>query len=186
MHFLELLLIAVALSMDACAVAVCVGAAGHAARKRNIARMSLSFGFFQFIMPVAGWFLGSRVQPLIANLDHWVAFGLLSFVGGRMIRSGYNSGEESSVGNPTRGVRLLALSIATSIDALAIGLSFSMLGMTVLYPSLFIGCVTCILSVAGMLFGNRLHARTGKIMEIIGGILLILIGIRILVTHLAG
>jgi manganese efflux pump family protein len=184
MHFLELLLIAIALSMDACAVAVCVGSAGYAGRRRNIARLSISFGFFQFIMPVIGWFVGSRLQYLIASIDHWIAFGLLSVVGVRMIRSGFDSLGLMSSENPTRGFRLLALSVATSIDALAVGLSFSMLGLTVLYPSIIIGSVTCILSVAGMMFGNRLHAHTGKKLEIAGGLLLILIGLRILVTHL--
>ncbi len=170
--------------MDACAVSVGVGSAGYAGRKRDIARMSFSFGLFQFIMPVIGWLAGTQIQPLIADVDHWIAFGLLAFVGVRMMRAGLGDGEHQDGGNPTRGFRLLVLSIATSIDALAIGLTFSMLRLKVVYPSLVIGLVTCLMSVAGMVFGGSIHRRTGKLMETGGGILLILIGIRIVIQHL--
>ncbi len=184
MPFLELFLIALGLSMDACAVAICVGSAGYADRKRNIARLSLSFGFFQFIMPVAGWYLGSRVAPLIADFDHWVAFALLAFVGIRMMRAGLSAGGQLSGNNPTQGRQLFLLSVATSIDALAIGLSFSMLRLKVLYPSIIIGLVTCLMSVGGMVFGKYLHAGFGRKMEIAGGALLLLIGVRIVILHL--
>jgi putative Mn2+ efflux pump MntP len=135
-------------------------------------------------MPVFGWFLGSQVTGYIEEIDHWLAFGLLSFVGVRMILSGFDKTSDSKKDDPSKGIHLIILSIATSIDAFAIGLSFAMLNVNIWYPSVVIGIVTAVLSVMGVQLGNKLGIKFGKKMEILGGIILIAIGIRILIEHL--
>lgn len=135
-------------------------------------------------MPILGWLGGNTVAHIISRFDHWVAMGLLAFVGIRMIRSGLDADGESFTGDPSRGSTLMVLCVATSIDALAIGLSLSMLNVSILYPSVVIGVVTAGLSLVGLLIGHKLGAAFGKRMEILGGIILIGIGLRVLVTHL--
>lgn len=184
MGLLEIVLIAVGLAMDAFAVSLGVGTTRHAAGYRASMRMSFHFGLFQALMPIIGWFAGKTIAPFIAAFDHWVAFALLVFVGGRMIRSGMSPEAEIHESDPTRGFTLVLLSVATSIDALAVGLSLAMLGVTIWHPVVVIGAVTAFLSLLGCRLGNRLGFRFGKIMEIIGGGVLILIGIRVVITHL--
>jgi len=186
MATVEILLIAVGLAMDASAVSMAAGASGQAHGGRAAFRLSFHFGLFQFMMPVIGWYLGSTVAPLIAGVDHWIAFGLLAFVGGRMIRAGLNRDEKSVPADPSRGITLVALSVATSIDALAIGLSLAMLGVRIWYPSVVIGVVTAGLSLLGLQLGTRLGARFGKRMEIVGGVILVVIGLRLLFSHVIG
>jgi putative Mn2+ efflux pump MntP len=186
MATVEILLIAVGLAMDASAVSMAAGASGHARDSRAIFRLSFHFGLFQFLMPVIGWYLGSTVAPLIGGVDHWIAFGLLAFVGARMIRAGLNRDEESVPADPSRGLTLVALSVATSIDALAIGLSLAMLRVTIWYPSVVIGVVTGGLSLVGLCLGTQLGTRFGKRMEIVGGVILVVIGLRLLVSHATG
>ncbi len=187
MATVEVLMIAVALAMDASAVSMAAGASGQARGGRAAFRLSFHFGLFQFMMPVIGWYLGSTVAPLIAGVDHWIAFGLLAFVGGRMIRAGLSRDEEVSVpADPSRGFTLVALSVATSIDALAIGLSLAMLGVKIWYPSVVIGVVTAGLSLLGLGLGKRLGTLFGKRMETVGGVILVGIGLRILVSHFRG
>lgn len=184
MVLLEIVLIAVGLAMDAFAVSLGVGATGHARGYRASMRMSFHFGLFQALMPIIGWYAGKTIAPFIAALDHWVAFALLVFVGGRMIHSGMSPEAEIHESDPTRGFMLVLLSVATSIDALAVGLSLAMLGVTIWYPVVVIGVVTASLSLLGCRLGNRLGLSFGKIMEIIGGGVLILIGIRVVLSHL--
>jgi putative Mn2+ efflux pump MntP len=184
MSLIEILMIAVGLAMDAFAVSLGTGTSGHAADNRAAFRMSFHFGLFQFMMPVIGWFAGVNIEPLIAPLDHWIAFALLAFVGARMIRSGLDPEAESFQTNPTRGMTLVILSIATSIDALAIGLSLAFLQVTIWYPSIIIGVVCAGFSLVGIRLGHRLGEKFGKRMEIVGGVILILIGLRILASHL--
>jgi manganese efflux pump family protein len=136
------------------------------------------------LMPALGWLAGSVVANFIAPFDHWIAFGLLAFVGVRMIRSGLSSGEESYQSDPSRGGTLVLLSVATSIDAFAVGLTLAMLRVPIVYPVVVIGLVTGGLSLVGLLVGNGLGKTFGKRMEIVGGIILIVIGIRIVVSHL--
>ncbi len=186
MGLIEILLIAVGLAMDAFAVSIAAGASGKAVGGRASFRLSFHFGLFQFLMPVIGWFAGTRIAPLISGIDHWTAFGLLAFVGVRMILSGAGSRPKAYDIDPSRGLTLLVLSIATSIDALAIGLSLAMIGVEIWYPSIVIGVVTAGLSFAGVRLGNRLGTRFGKRMEIAGGVVLILIGLRILLDHMLG
>ena len=186
MNFLEILLIAVSMSMDAFAVCLGVGTTRRAKGPRSTFRLSFHFGFFQFFMPVLGWLAGTTIVRYIAAYDHWVAFGLLGFVGVRMIISGFNQQDDGPKKDPSRGWSLVLLAIATSIDALAVGFSLGLVGITIWYPAVVIGIVTGLLSLLGLRLGNRLGEKFGKRMEILGGIVLVLIGIRILLTHLLG
>jgi len=187
MPFWTILLIAIGLAMDCFAVSLGVGTAGTAVGRRATFRLFFHFGLFQAGMTVLGWLAGKTVVTYVANIDHWVAFGLLAFVGGRMIRSGLRKeGEPPSIQNPSRGLTLVMLSVATSIDALAVGLSLALLSVNVLWAALLIGGVSALLSLAGLLLGNQLGLRFGKSMEVVGGVILILIGLRVLVTHILG
>ena len=183
MDFGSVLLIALGLAMDAFAVALGVGTTRTNVWFRPGFRLAFHFGLFQFMMPVIGWFIGSRIAGLIGNVDHWVAFALLAFVGGRMIRSGFDH-LATCPPDPSRGMTLLTLSLATSIDALAVGLSLAMLRVNIWQPSAIIGIVTATLSLIALQLGRRLGMAIGKRMEIAGGVLLILIGLRILLSHL--
>lgn len=172
------------MAMDAFAVCIGAGTSTQTSGPRPTFRLSFHFGLFQFIMPVIGWLAGTTVVNYIADYDHWVAFGLLAFVGIRMIRSGLNANGEEQANDPSRGWSLILLSIAVSIDALAIGLSLALIGVTICYPAMVIGVVTGLVSWLGLRLGNMLGAKFGKRMEIAGGIVLILIGVRIVVSHL--
>ncbi len=186
MDLLTVLLIAVGLSMDACAVAIGRGTALPPSKRwRGVLLMALFFGLFQALMPVAGWLLGSAFAGLIAGVDHWIAFLLLTGIGGKMIYEAA-SGEEREA-DPSLSLRLLlVLAVATSIDALAVGIGLAVLATPILTPAALIGGVTFLLSLAGGLLGVRLGERFGRRMEALGGIVLIAIGLRILVSHLAG
>ena len=184
MDLLEIISIAVGLSMDACAVSLAAGASGRSRGKRAAFRLSFHFGLFQFLMPVIGWFGGSYVAGPMAAVDHWVAFALLALVGGRMIRSGLGGAEKMPV-DPSHGAALVGLSLATSIDALAVGFSLAMLEVDIWQPSVIIGLVTAALALLGLKLGALLGSRFGRGMELAGGLLLILIGVRILIQHLS-
>jgi putative Mn2+ efflux pump MntP len=172
--------------MDAFAVAVAAGIAIKPLTKRHVWRMASHFGFFQALMPVVGWGIGSAVHRHIAVVDHWVAFALLSFVGGRMIAEAVRKKEEEVPKDPTKGWGMLLLSIATSIDALAVGLSLAMIGSTIVVPALVIGCVTFSITAVGVVLGRKIGSLWGKRVEILGGVVLIAIGIRIVWAHLTG
>lgn len=184
MDVLTILFIAVGLAMDALAVSLGIGTTRYGNGNGQLFRLSFHFGLFQAIMPIIGWLGGLTVQSYIADIDHWVAFGLLAFVGGRMVRSGLDPNGEAHNGDPTRGSALILLSIAVSIDALAVGLSLAVMRISILYPALIIGFVTGGLSLVGLRMGERLGKLFGKRMEIIGGVILIAIGLRVLMIHL--
>jgi putative Mn2+ efflux pump MntP len=184
LDFLTVMFIALGLAMDALAVSLGIGTTQYANARRSIFRLAFHFGLFQFIMPVLGWLGGLSIQSLISSFDHWVAFGLLGFVGGRMIRAGFDHESESHASDPSRGGMLVLLSIAVSIDALAIGFSLAAIQVNVFYPAVIIGIVTGGLSLAGLRLGGRLGQAFGKRMEIIGGVILIAIGLRVLISHL--
>ena len=188
MDLVSVLLIAVGLSMDAFAVAIGRGAVlPRPERVRGALSMALAFGLFQALMPVAGWLLGSAFAGLIEGVDHWIAFLLLAGIGGRMIYEAVRAGEEEV--RPALSVRvLLLLAVATSIDALAVGIGLRLAdpATPILVAGLLIGIVTFGLSLAGGLLGSRLGERFGRSMEVLGGVVLIGIGLRILVEHLAG
>jgi putative Mn2+ efflux pump MntP len=186
MSIIEVLLIALSMSMDAFAVCLGVGTTRRGSGLRQTFRLSFHFGLFQFFMPVIGWFAGTTLLRYISAYDHWVAFGLLAFVGIRMIRSGFDADSEAQKNDPSRGWSLVLLSVATSIDALAIGFSLAIVGVTIWYPAVVIGIVTGLVSWLGVLLGNRLGEKFGKRMEIVGGLVLIAIGLKILAEHLFG
>lgn len=186
--------IAVGLAMDAFAVAIAASVSLRTVSGRQYFRLSFHFGFFQFMMPLAGWLLGTGFASYMADYDHWVAFGLLGFIGGKMIHGALGgAGEKSAepvsgpprrLDDPTRGWSLVMLSVATSIDALAVGVSFAMLDHRVFLPCVAIGVITAAITWLGMRIGGRLGVRFGHRMEIVGGLILVGIGARILVQHL--
>ncbi len=186
MSLLTVLAIAVGLAMDAFAVAVAVGTRLHPLTFRHYFRLSFHFGLFQALMPVIGWYLGTKVEHLIGSLDHWLAFALLVWIGGKMLFDAYRHKEHINVAlaDPTRKWSLVLLSIATSIDALAVGLSVALLQVSILMPSVVIGVVALAFTAIGLLCGHCLGARIGRRAEFVGGIILIVIGARILIAHL--
>jgi manganese efflux pump family protein len=184
MSFPYLLLIALGLAMDAFAVSTACGVQIAAVRYGFVLRLALAFGFFQFAMPVIGWFLGSTFSGVVQTVDHWVAFGLLALIGGRMMWESFRD-DSAPARDPTRGWNLLILAVATSIDALAVGLSFAFLDVSIWFPAVVIGIVAAILSAVGALFGCRLGHRFGVWAERAGALVLIGIGVRILVQHLS-
>jgi putative Mn2+ efflux pump MntP len=184
MNFFEILLIALSMAMDAFAVCLGAGAQERTSGPRPVFRLTFHFGLFQFLMPVIGWFAGTTIVRYISAFDHWVAFALLAIVGIRMIQSGVSTDGKERKNDPSRGWTLILLAFATSIDALAIGFSLGVVGVTIWYPAILIGVVTGLISWLGIFLGNRLGQKFGKRMEIIGGIILILIGVRILLAHL--
>jgi manganese efflux pump family protein len=184
MDHLTLLGIAVALAMDAFAVALGTGMNLATLTGRHLFRLGFHFGLFQALMPIVGWLAGQSVQERIAAWDHWIAFALLAFVGGHMLKEAFSAKEErTSAKDPTRGMSLVLLSVATSIDALAVGFTLSMLGVSIWWPALIIGLVAGVLTVVGMLLGRRAGDHWGPRVEIVGGLILIGIGLKILVEH---
>lgn len=184
MDVTEIIIIAIALAMDASAVSLAASAAGYAGDARAQFRLSFHFGLFQFLMPIAGWAAGISFVTFVADYDHWIAFALLTFIGGRMIMSGFELTDPQYIKDPTRGANLVMLSIATSIDALAVGLSLAFLDINIWYPAVIIGVITAILSLISIVLGKKLSSVFGQRMEIVGGIILIGIGLRILYVHL--
>jgi len=180
----EIIIIAIGLAMDASAVSLAAAAAGFAKDARARFRLSFHFGLFQFFMPVLGWLLGISFVSHFKVFDHWIAFFLLAFVGIKMIREGINKSSEIQKEDPSRGMTMVMLSVATSIDALAVGLSLAMLDVNIWYPSAIIGVITAGMSLAAIKIGTKLGMMFGKRMEIFGGFILILIGSRILFSHL--
>jgi putative Mn2+ efflux pump MntP len=172
--------------VDALSVAVAAGISLGRPTQPAIWRMSGSFGFFQFAMPLIGWSAGRAVAGLIEAYDHWVAFGLLVFVGGKMIVEAFRTDEtkRAPADDPTRGWTLLMLAVATSIDAWAVGLSLALVGEAILYPSVVIGLAAFAMTWAGMVFGGKIGALLGRKVEIAGGLILIGIGVKILVDYL--
>ena len=184
MSFTSIFLIALALSMDAFSVAMAIGAAGSKLNSYAVLRLATAFGIFQFVMPILGWLLGKTVVSYISDYDHWIAFGLLLIVGLRMIKEYFDKDEKERTKDPTKGWSLLILSIATSIDALAVGVSFAFFDVNIYYASAVIGVVCFIITALGMIFGKKLSVLLGKKAVLLGGIVLIAIGIKIVVEHM--
>lgn len=185
MDALSLLALAVALAMDAFAVALAAGAILHPLTFRPCFRLAFHFGLFQALMPIIGWLAGLTVQSFVAAWSHWIAFGLLLVIGGRMIHEALAGDEnDERTTDPSRGVTMVALSVATSIDALAVGLTLAMLNIVVWIPALVIGLVACAFTVGGLLLGTKAGQRWGHWVEVGGGIILIGIGVKILISAL--
>lgn len=184
MSFWEILLLAIGVSMDAFAVSIGKGLSARRVSWRESLTVGLWFGGFQALMPVIGYYLGICFADLVTRIDHWIAFGLLVSIGGNMIREALQKGEEKPA-DASFGFRtMLVLAIATSIDALALGISFAFLG-TGLWPSvLVIGLTTFAFSAVGLLIGKKVGSRFHSGAQILGGLILIAIGIKILVEHL--
>ena len=186
MRFYELLLIAAGLSMDAFAVSVCKGLTMKKVDVKHPVIIGLFFGGFQALMPIIGWFLGRSFETAITNFDHWIAFGLLAFIGGKMIVESMKPDDENSDEEYKLNIKeLFLLAIATSIDALAVGITFGLLpDVNIIFAVSFIGIVTFIFSAVGVKIGNSFGMKYRSKAEISGGIILILIGTKILIEHL--
>lgn len=183
MGLIELFLIAVGLSMDAFAVSVCKGLAMPKCTFKKAAIVGLWFGGFQALMPAIGYILGAQFQEAIASIDHWIAFVLLALIGGNMIHEALDNDEEEA--DASLDVKpMFLLAVATSIDALAIGITFAFLKVNIIPAVCFIGIVTFIISFAGVKIGNAFGARYKNKAEIVGGVILILLGLKILLEHL--
>jgi len=184
MTWFTTLTLAIGLGMDAFAVALAVGARQPGLKFRPLFRLSFHFGLFQFMMPVIGWYGGSQVERYIKDFDHWLAFALLCLIGGKMVWESMTADHDTaSSSDPTRKWSLVALSVATSIDALAVGLSMAFLQVAIWTPSVIIGIVAAAMTSVGMISGRRLGVRFGKRMELVGGLILIGIGIKIVLEH---
>jgi putative Mn2+ efflux pump MntP len=184
MSGLAILGLAVGLAMDAFAVAIAAGLVLGRPGPGHVLRLAFHFGLFQFLMPVVGWLAGRTVEAYIREVDHWIAFGLLAFVGGKMLWEARRHERTAVAGDPTRGWMLLVLSVATSIDALAVGLSMAFLDVSVWMPSVVIGVVAFAFTAAGVIVGSRVGRSLGRWPEVVGGLVLLAIGLKILVEHL--
>ncbi len=180
----SLLLIALGLSPDCFAVALSVSTTAKSPSKNPMFRLALAFGLFQAGMPVIGWLVGRTVVDIVSAYDHWVAFALLALIGGRMVWESFRDEAERKRTDITKPTVLLGLAIATSIDALAIGLVFSFARVNLLVACPIIGITAFTMTVVGYMVGRKASAYLGKYAELAGGIILIAIGIRILVSHL--
>lgn len=186
MSWLEIIAIAFGLAMDAFAVAIAAGLTLPKITGGHVFRLSWNFGFFQFIMPILGWAAGKTFASSIEAYDHWVAMGLLAFVGGHMLYEAVHPERETrDRGDPTRGMRLLILSIATSIDALAVGMTLAFLKQSVWIPAVVIGVVAGGMTVIGIRFGSKLGHRWEVRAEFVGGLVLIGIGVRVMIEHIS-
>ena len=183
MGLVELFLIGVGLSMDAFAVSVCKGLAMPEMRRKQGAVIALFFGGFQALMPLMGWALGKQFERYITSVDHWIAFLLLGWIGGKMIWDSFHGAEESCRAGFSLK-ELLVLAVATSIDALAVGITFAFLQVSILPAAALIGCTTFVLSLAGVWTGRRFGSRLKDRATLAGGIILCLIGLKILLEHL--
>ncbi len=179
-----LILTALGLSADCFAVAVSGSIALCRPSRAQMLRTAFAFGLAQFIMPVLGWAGGREFVDLVSSYDHWVAFGLLALVGGHMLREAFENEEEAKdTSDITRGIRLVVLAIATSIDALAVGLTFAFLDVSIVRASSAIGVTAFLVTVAGFVLGTRLGALTGKWARVAGGLILIAIGVKTVLEH---
>jgi len=182
MDIFSIILIAIGLSMDSFAVAISNGLTIKNLDKKKALIIAISLAVFQAVMPFIGWFAGIKVEKYIEEFDHWIAFGLLLFIGVKMIFEAFSENEEKK--SELNFLRLIGQSIATSIDALAVGVSFAILKMEILMPVLIIGVVTFLFSLLGLQLGKFFGRKFGKYVEIFGGVVLIGIGVKILLEHI--
>jgi putative Mn2+ efflux pump MntP len=185
MSWFGLLAIAVALALDAFAVAVVAGLSLKVLTKRHLFRLSFHFGLFQALMLAAGWLIGNAVYALVAAAAHWVAFALLLLVGANVIWHAFSGTDETRTAlDPTSGWHLVVLSFATSLDALAVGLSLAMIGAPIARSAFVVGLMATALTLSGMALGRRVSVFWGRRVEVFGGIILIAIASKILLDHL--
>lgn len=184
MGFLELFVLAVGLAMDAFAVSICKGLSIRTLKWKHCLVVGLWFGVFQALMPTLGYFLGSTFAQLVQAIDHWIAFVLLLIIGGNMIREALGDDDEEELSPSLAAPGMFLLAVATSIDALAVGVTFAFLRVTIWAAVALIGVCTFVISMAGMKIGNVFGARFKSKAELFGGVVLVLIGCKILVEHL--
>ena len=181
MNYFEILLIGIGLGMDALSVSVCKGLAMKKMNWNKAIKIGLYFGLFQALMPVLGFTLGVKFQKIVESLSHWISFGLLEIIGINMIREALKN-ENSSLDDNVTLKEMLVLAIATSIDALAVGITFAILKVNIITTAIIIGITTFLMSVLGVKIGNKLGSKLKYKAEILGGIILITIGIKLLIT----
>ena len=185
MHLAELLIIAVGVSMDAFAVSICKGLSVQKVRMKHVALTGIWFGGFQALMPVIGYFVGASFAGFVTSVDHWIAFVLLGIIGGNMIKESCSNEEECCA--PDFSVKtMFAMAVATSIDALAIGVSFAFLNVNIWKAVVLIGVTTALFSGAGVLIGNIFGSRYKSKAEFVGGFILVAMGLKILLEHTLG
>jgi putative Mn2+ efflux pump MntP len=184
MGLFEIILIAIGLSMDAFAVSITLGLSVAKPKIKEILIPGLYFGFFQALMPLIGYFSGINFASKIQNLDHWIAFALLGFIGGKMIKDSFSKDDDKVKENPFRFTTMLLLAIATSIDALAVGITFSFFELNIFKAILLTGFMTFGISIAGVKIGNIFGVKYKSKAEFIGGAVLVILGVKILVEHL--
>lgn len=182
MKIIELIILAVGLSMDAFAVSICKGLSVRRLRPRHAVTAGAYFGGFQALMPLIGWLLGKQFESLIKSIDHWIAFVLLALIGANMIRESFGGDDEQNSSFSPR--TMLPLAVATSIDALAVGVTFAFLDVQIIPAVILIGVTTFIFSAAGVKIGNVFGAKYKSKAEFLGGVILIILGIKILTEHL--
>ena len=186
--FIELFLLGIGLAMDAFAVSVCKGLGMRRLNKKQTLIIGLYFGGFQALMPLIGWLLGSQFQKYITSIDHWIAFILLSFIGGKMMIEAIREWNEEETVDvmdaPLDHKNMLVLAVATSIDALAVGITFAFLDTPIVEAITIIGITTMVISIIGVVVGNFFGSRYKSKAEFIGGLILVLLGLKILLEHL--
>jgi len=183
---MEIVLVALGLAMDAFAASICIGLTLDRVTSRRLFRVAFHFGFFQFLMPIIGWYSGNEFGGFVEKFDHWIAFGLLSLVGTKMILGVFEKKDsrENVCKDRTRGLPLVVMSLATSIDALAVGAAYAFLNRPIIEVAIFTGIITSTLSFLGMKGGQKIGEKFGKIMGLFGGIILLSLGAKILIEHL--
>jgi len=184
MGLLEIMIIAVGLSMDAFAVSITLGLSARRAKIRELFIPGIYFGFFQALMPLIGYFAGVCFADKIHSLDHWIAFVLLGLIGGKMIKESFSHEDEKVHENPFQFLKMLLLAIATSIDALAVGVTFAFFEINIFKTIIIIGLTTFCISVGGVKIGNLFGSKFRSKAEFIGGAVLVVLGIKILIEHL--
>jgi len=184
MSFTEIILIAIGLSMDAFAVSITLGLSVSRLKTKEYLIPGIYFGFFQALMPFIGYYTGALFSDKIQNLEHWIAFVLLGFIGGKMIKESFSKDEEINSENPFGIVKMLLLAIATSIDALAVGITFAFFKINIYTAIIIIGLTTFVISIGGVIAGNIFGAKYKSKAEFFGGVVLVLLGLKILIEHL--
>lgn len=183
MELLEILLIAIGLAMDAFAVSICKGLSMKKMNWKKALIIGGYFGFFQALMPILGYFLGSTFENLVTKIDHWIAFGLLVLIGANMLKEAFANDEEN-YNDDVKFKTMIVLAIATSIDALAVGITFAFLQANILISAVVIGIITFAISIVGVKIGNKFGDKYERKAETVGGLILIFMGIKILFEHL--
>lgn len=183
MGILEICFIGIGLAMDAFAVAVCKGLSMKKLEIKKAVIIALYFGIFQALMPAMGYFLGVTFKDFVVNVDHWLAFSLLAFIGGSMIKESFED-DSDNINDNIEFKTMSVLALATSIDALAVGITFAFLKANIILSVFIIGLITFIISMMGVKIGNKFGSKYGSKAELLGGIILILMGLKILIEHL--